>query len=131
MPLRLCHQREDLLDEVGIELLEEVDPVVGGHLLEERPEMLAVGHLDEIDLPGERVVGEDVGLMGDREGIEELPQLPILEPLGKLRHAGRVELLGHATQAFDIPFGEHDPQFRDQEGVGGNHGGRPRKGSRL
>jgi hypothetical protein len=122
VPLGLGNQRQNLLDEFGFELSKEVVPVVGRHPLDQRTELVAVRGLEQVDLPGERIVGKDLGLPFDRDRGEQPPDLAIVESFGKLRDRCRVEFLAHLTEPGRVAFGKHHTQLRQQNGVGGGHG---------
>ena len=122
MPLRLRHQRQDLLDELRVEGAEQVGPVVGGHVLEERAEVLAVPRLHQFDLPVERIVGEDFRLPLYPGGLQRPPQFAVVEALGELGRGGRMKFRRHLAQACHVPLGEHRPQLRNQDRVGCGHG---------
>ena len=128
--VRLGHQRQQALDGMRVELLQErrrgrratsrraAPTSVPGRLL--RPARAA-------SLPeGTRRCRPAAR---HRRGSKQGPDLFDLQPFDELRDTGRVQIVDEGRHALRVPFGQHHADFGEQQGI--HHGGTLRSGWRI
>ncbi len=111
----LVHQAEQVVGHHRIQAAQQFHPVVVRHLLDQVGHALAARPLHHLDLPVDREILEDGGLVGDGGVFEKAPDLLDVQlAFQGLGDGGRMQRLAKLAHLGLVVFGNHQPNFRTE-----------------